>query len=147
MTCKEIGTDLAVLTEHRRIQIRMDIIAGMFVDHARVGDIDEVTHRLFGDDIHYTGNRIRTVHRRTATADDLDTVNHRRRHLLQTIDRRHTREHRPAVHQNLRVLALQTVDTQFRLTAVTARVLHPQTRLKIQYIRHARHGRRLKQLR
>ena len=147
MTRKEIGTDLAVLTQHRRIEVGMDIIAGMFVDHTRVGYIDEIPYRLFGNDIDHTGNRIRTVHRRTAATDDFDTVNHRRRYLLQSVHRCHRREDRSAVHKDLCVLALQTVDTQFRFTAVRARVLHPQTGLKIQHVCHARHGCRFKQLR
>ena len=115
----------------------MDIIAGMLVDHARVGDVEEVTHRLLGDDVHHAGDSVRAVHRRTAAADHLDAVDHRRRHLLQTIDRGHAGEDRTAVHQDLRVLALQTVDAQFRLAAVGAGVLYPQTRLEVQRVRYA----------
>ena len=140
VTREHVRTYLAVLAHHRRVEIGMDIIAGMLVDHARVGYIDKVTHGLFGNDVHHAGNRIRTVHRRTTAADDFYTVNHRSRHLLQSIDRRHTRENRPAVHQNLGILSLQTVDTQFCLTTVRAGVLYPQARLKIQHVSHARDG-------
>ena len=145
MRSKEIRTYLAVLTHDRSIEIGMDIIARMLVDMTDIGDIDEVADGFLGNDIHYTGNSVRAVHRRSASTNDLYAVDHRCRHLLQTIDRSHRGEDRTRVHENLGILTLQTIDTQIRLAAVGAGVLHPQARLKIQRVRHTCYRRRLKE--
>ena len=105
------------------VEIGVDIVACMLVHLAGIRHVDKVTHRLLGDDIHHTGNGIGSVHRRSSTAYDLYAVDHRSRHLLQAIDSRHGREHRARIHQNLRILPLQAIDTQFGLAAVGAGVL------------------------
>ena len=147
MRRKDVCTDLAILTHHRGVEIGMDIVSGMFIDHAGIGEIEEITDGFLRDDIHYSGDRIGSIHSRTTSSDHLYTVNHRRRNLLQTIDGSHTGEDRTAIHEDLGILSLETVDTKLGLTAVGACILYPQTRLKIQHIRHTSYRRRLKEFR
>ena len=147
MRGKEIRAYLTVLAHDRSIEIGMDIITRMLVDMADIGDIDEVTDGLLGNDIHHTGNSVRAVHRRSSSTNDLYAVNHRCRHLLQTIDRSHRGEDRTRVHENLGILALQTIDAQIRLAAVGTGILYPQSRLKTQSIRYTCHRRCLKKFR
>ena len=86
---KQVSTDLSILRHDGRVEVGVNIVASVLVDLTGIGEIDEITHGLLGDDIHHACNGVGTIHRRTATTHDLYTVDHRRRHLLQTVHSRH----------------------------------------------------------
>ena len=82
MGSKDIRTYFAAVTHDRTVQTGVDIISGMLVDIAYIGYIDEIAHRLLGDDIHHAGDGVGSIYSRSAAAHHLYTVDHGSRHLL-----------------------------------------------------------------
>ena len=99
-----------------------------------VGSFGIVHHRVAGDDIDCAADGRGTEQGRTATAHHLHAVNHVSRNLLKSVDTGKSREHRARIHQNLRVVSVETVDAHLGETAVLAIVLHAHTGLKAQTV-------------
>ena len=89
--------------------------------------LGRTARRLTGDDVDRAADGRRAVERRPAAAQHLDPLDHIGRNLLQPVDTRQGGENRMRVDQNLRIVAVETVDADLREAAVLAVVLdaHP----------------------
>ena len=103
---KKEDTRLLVLRHYAGVHAGVDVVGALLGESAAVADTERVAVGLFGDDIHDARDGIGTIQGATSAADDLDTVHHTRRQLLQSIDRSQGREDRTRVHEDLGVLAL-----------------------------------------
>lgn len=75
---------------------------------------------------------ISTKQGRPSSADNLYTLYHIHRNLLQAIHTGQSTDYRTAIDKNLRIRPFQPIDTHLREAAVLAVVLHTQPRLVIQ---------------
>ena len=84
-----------------------------------------IARRFLGDDVDRAADGRRAVQRRTAAAQHLDPLDHVGRNLLQSVDARQGRKDRMRIDENLRIMAVESVDAHLREAAVLAVVLDP----------------------
>ena len=89
---------------------------------------------VFGDDIDGAANGGAPKKGGTTTTHHFDTLNHVGWNLLKTIDARQSGENGTGVHQNLRIVTIQTVDAHLRETTVLAIILHAHAGLEVQSV-------------
>ena len=133
---KEEYPDFRVGSDEWAIEISIIVPSLTTNDLWVLRDIERITHWLFGNDIHHPTDSIRTIEGRTATTHHFDTVDHTSRYLFETIDRCKRRENRTAIHHELSVLTLETIDAKLWHTTILARHFDTHTSLEIKHIRH-----------
>ena len=139
---EEIDARLVIVGDERPVERRIEIGRTALRNIGRIGQRHRVVERLLGDDVDHAADGVGAEQSRPAAADHLDPFDHGHGQLFQPVHRSQRTENRPAVEQHLRILPLQSVDTQLRSTAVAAVVLHAQSRLKIhRFSQVARRGR------
>ena len=100
--------------------------------------LGRTARRLLGDDVDRAADGRRPEKRRTAAAQHLDPLDHVGRNLLQSVDARQGREDRVRIDQNLRIMAVEAVDTHLHKAAVLAVVLDTHAGLERKPLRQAR---------
>ena len=100
--------------------------------HEGVAEGGRIANRFLGDDVDGSANGRGAEERRTAASADLHAVDHVGRNLLQPIDAVERREDRTGIDQNLRIVAIKSVDSHLGETAVLAIVFRAHARLEIE---------------
>ena len=118
----------AAFGDDRSIEHRVVVVGVAASERGqRMRQLGRTARRLTGDDVDRAADGRRAVERRPAAAQHLDPLDHIGRNLLQPVDTRQGGENRMRVDQNLRIVAVETVDADLREAAVLAVVLdaHP----------------------
>ena len=126
---KEIDSGAAVVRNKRAIERGIELCIAALHNIGRMAQLERVAQRLLGDDIHNATDSVRAEECRAATANNLNALDHSHGQLLKAIDTRQRREDRARIEKYLRILTIQTVDTELHRTAVAAGVLDAQARL------------------
>jgi hypothetical protein len=87
------------------------------------------------EDVDDAADRAAAVDRRTATLDDLDSIDEDRGNLFDAVDTGEAGKQRCAVEEQLRVFLFQPEQQDLRRAAVLAVVLHPRARQQLDRVR------------
>ena len=131
----DVDARLAVVAYQRGVDRRVVVVgAAASHGHERMADLGPVAQRLLGDDVDRAADGRRAEERRSAAADHLHALDHVGGNLFETVDAVEGREERPRVEQDLRIVAVQTVDAYLREAAVLTSVLDAHARLETQTV-------------
>ena len=129
----------AALGDERSIEHRIVVIGIAAADRSeRMRHLRRIARRLLRNDVDRAADGRRPEQRRTAAAQHFDTLDHVGRDLLQAVYARQGREYRVRIDQDLRIMAVETVDAHLREAAVLAVVLDTHAGLERQPLCQAR---------
>ncbi|MBQ1952717.1 MAG: TonB-dependent receptor plug domain-containing protein, partial [Alistipes sp.] len=129
----DIQTCLVVIGDERGVERGVILVGSTESDRGEgVRKFTRIAQRIACDDVDRTSDGRRTEEGRTASAQHLHALDHRGGNLLQSIDSRQRREDGVGVHQNLGVVAIQTVDAHLGKAAVLAGILYADAGLEDQ---------------
>ena len=113
---------------HRNIVKRI----GSALRHKGVSEGSRIADRFLGNDVDGSTDGRRAKEGRATTTNHLYAVNHISRNLLQAINAVQRRKHRTRIDQDLRIVAIKTINAHLGEATVLAVVFGAHTRLKVE---------------
>ena len=130
---EEGDTQPTVFAHHGAVEVRRVLKRVQAAQSARlVREGGRVACRFAGDDVDRARDGRRSEQRRSAATHHLDALDHVGRDLLQPVDARQRAEDGSRVDQDLRIGAVEAVDTHLAEAAVLAVGLHAHAGLELQ---------------